>query len=176
MKIDIAFDLDGVLADFDGHYIKLFDVPPHIDDARGELWSNIEKTPSFFADLPTIPPMVELFRCASNVPNNVTIRVITGRPRTDRLPFAERDKRKWVHNNLGSVETIVCLARDKQKHIVPGAISVLIDDRIDNIHRWEEAGGWGIHHTSAASTRAALENIFNIAEQRSTLLGETHCG
>ena len=37
--------------------------------------------------------------------------------------------------------------------------TILIDDRADNIQRWKDAGGIGIHHTSAENTIKQLQDL-----------------
>ena len=48
-------------------------------------------------------------------------------------------------------------SKNKQKHAAPNHI--LIDDRKDNIERWEAAGGVGILHTNAKNTIACLKKL-----------------
>ena len=51
-------------------------------------------------------------------------------------------KKLWIKKNLGNVNYILCLRKDKKKYAHSSAI--LIDDREDNIKEWEQSGGIGI--------------------------------
>ena len=49
------------------------------------------------------------------------------------------------------------MARDKCEFATPGA--VLVDDRPQYAHLWEERGGIFVLHTSAAASIAALRDL-----------------
>ena len=161
-NIAIAWDLDGVHAQFDEQVWLLTGVTSKFLDDQGILWSTLVQYPTFFATLPPYPEMVELYH---DVKNHVDYsRVITGRPRKDSFPAASDHKRQWVKDHLDDkLEVIVCLSRDKQKHRSRShEIDILVDDRIDNIHRWVEAGGVGVFHTSPEKTRQTLYRLLNL--------------
>lgn len=154
-----AWDCDQVLADFDSHVKTLTGrSPDDFQKAGVSIWRELEQHQRFFRDLDPIPNMIIL---ALGYKALVPTRVITGRPRKDTMPFAEEDKRLWLHNQLGSdVEVIVCLARHKHHHISVEYTDVLIDDNASNIQNWERAGGIGILHTSYEDTFTKLHNLF----------------
>lgn len=161
-NIAIGIDLDGVFAAFDERVLELTGVAPNVLDQQGALWSTLAKHPTFFRDLDPYPEMVDLYH---EIKNKVGyVRVITGRPRKDSFPTASDHKRQWVKQHMDiDLDVVVCLSRDKQKHISRShEIDILIDDRIDNITRWAEAGGVGILHTSAAMTRQTLFKLLNL--------------
>lgn len=160
--IALGIDSDGVLAQFDERVLELTGVTPNVLDGQGALWSTLVKYPTFFRDLAPYREMVDLYH---EIKNKVGyVRVITGRPRKDGFPAASDHKREWVKEHLdANLDVIVCLSRDKQKYISKSHdIDILIDDRVDNINRWIKAGGVGILHTSAATTRETLLNLLNL--------------
>jgi hypothetical protein len=161
-NINIAFDLDGVLAKFDERVLELSGQTAEHLDHHGMLWSTLEKHQRFFLDL---APYDEMVAFALEMKDVHSIRVITGRPRRDTMPFAEPDKIDWVAKTLGlDVPTIVCLSRHKHHHLrrLPDLIEILIDDRMDNIERWNKAGGVAIFHDGdIASTIATVRSVIS---------------
>jgi 5' nucleotidase, deoxy (Pyrimidine), cytosolic type C protein (NT5C) len=141
--ISIAWDLDGVLADLNGSYRKLFGedgtkVPKDV------FWRNVSNTPRFYENLDPIPEMLALFKRSRDVFEN--LRVITGLPRKNYYPTAEAEKRTWVRKYLGSVDVVCCASADKQKHIdYLAKKDVLIDDRLDNCTRWTKSSDNGFY-------------------------------
>lgn len=161
-NIAIAWDLDGVHAQFDEQVWLLTGVTPKFLDDQGILWSTLVNYPTFFYELAPYPEMIQLYH---DVKDHVDYsRVITGRPRKDSFPAASDHKQQWVKENLdANIDVIVCLSRDKQKHLSKShQMDILVDDRIDNIHRWVEAGGVGILHTSPALTRQTLYRLLGL--------------
>jgi len=68
---------------------------------------------------------------------------------------AEPGKQTWVNRELPGV-TLIC---DAEKYRYAERGSILIDDMKDNIEAWEEAGGTGILHTDASSTKEKLKEL-----------------
>jgi hypothetical protein len=66
-------------------------------------------------------------------------------------------KRIWVKRNMPGTKLLLKSAERKQEYATSNAI--LIDDRADNIQRWNDAGGIGIHHTSTANTIDQLKKL-----------------
>jgi hypothetical protein len=158
----IAWDLDGVHAQFDESVIELTGVLPKTLDDAGILWSTLAKYPSFFADLKPYPEMIELYH---EVKDKVGYsRVITGRPRKETFPNSSQHKIDWAKKQLDpNIHVVVCLSKDKQKHMSEDHThDILIDDRIDNITRWVQAGGIGILHTSPEKTRQTLLRLLGL--------------
>ena len=56
----------------------------------------------------------------------------------------------WVYKELPGVNLILRSAKHKKDFAGPNCI--LIDDRIDNIQGWRDAGGIGIHHINTKHT------------------------
>ena len=50
-------------------------------------------------------------------------------------------------NNLSPQPTSTIIVRDKSQYaLLNGVQNILIDDRASNIHKWKEAGGYGIKY------------------------------
>jgi len=59
-------------------------------------------------------------------------------------------KHDWVEKELPGTHLILRSAKHKKDFATP--TSILIDDRLDNIRGWREAGGIGIHHINTKHT------------------------
>jgi len=148
--MQIFVDMDGVLADFDRHYEAYFGQPPP-DDVD---WGLIRKIPNFYANLPPMPDMAELWRFLEPYKPIV----LTGVPNNNNVPGAADEKRAWGRRHLGAhVEVRCCRSKDKCLHAAPG--DVLIDDWDRYRHLWLAKGGRWITHWSAAETIAELRTI-----------------
>ncbi len=80
---------------------------------------------------------------------------------TGHLKNAADEKRDWVRRYLGEqfadTAKFVLSASDKAQYATSN--SILIDDRRRAIDPWIDAGGIGIHHTSAVNSIDQLRNI-----------------
>lgn len=146
--MQIYVDLDGVLADFDSHYLKHFGIKP--DKATDNVdWERIRYVSNFYADMDGMPDSHDLWEFVSQLKPAPII--LTGIPSS--IPGAEAQKRKWCAEYLGDhIKVITCKSRDKSLVLkdTPGAI--LIDDWTKYQDLWVAAGGKFIVHTSAADS------------------------
>lgn len=84
----LSLDLDGVLADFEGHFEALFGVPPR-DLPLGEVRARAARTPGFSESMPLMPDALELWsHCRPYDP-----QILTG---LARGTWAEGQKCWWV--------------------------------------------------------------------------------
>lgn len=133
----VFVDMDGVLADFEGHHITVFG---YAADWKSNDWKSI---PGFFAGIPPMEDMHDLW----NYVQPYDPIVLTGLPRTNSGQAFE-EKRKWLTAQLGEdVPMIACLSKEKRRFGRPG--DVLIDDREEYAPLWRNMGGLWITHTSA---------------------------
>ena len=86
--------------------------------------------------------------------SHLPIEVLTG---ASNLKNAIEHKTQWVHNNLAPLTVHVTRSSKKREFAAPNHI--LVDDWVRNIGQWEEAGGIGIHHTSAIETIEKLTKL-----------------
>jgi len=144
-------DLDGVLADFDTEYFRVFREPPRRDqDEPADMWERIKDDGTFFLDM---RPMADAFRLWNFlIDANLAPTILTGCPQV--YPDAANQKRAWVNNYFGNVPVITCRSKEKSLHMQPG--DVLIDDWEKYRHLWEAKGGRWITHVSAQDTITQL--------------------
>ena len=137
--------MDGVLVDFDKGYFKLtgnkldggfrsddnFWDP--INDAGYDFWINLDWTP----DGKRLWKYIEKY--------NPELLSAPSRQNDSRVA-----KHDWVKRELPEAHLILRSAKHKKDFAGPN--SILIDDRIDNIQGWRDAGGIGIHHVNTKHT------------------------
>lgn len=146
----IYCDMDGVIVDFDKGYFELtghrltgehrnddnFWDP--INDAGYDFWFNLEWTKDG----------KELWDYIKD-----------HQPELLSAPSRQNDSRvakhDWVDRELPNTHLILRSAKHKKDFATPN--SILIDDRLDNIIGWREAGGIGIHHINTLQTIQELK-------------------
>lgn len=152
-KYEIYCDMDGVLVDFERGYEELTGKDIRGNHVKGDadFWDPITKAGvKFWAKLKWMPDGKQLWSyIKKHKPNLLSA--------PSREESSKIGKYVWVKNNLPGVNLILRSAERKQEFASPNAI--LIDDRADNIQRWKDAGGIGIHHTSAENTINELEKL-----------------
>lgn len=133
MKNILFCDLDGVLADFEQGVLKKFKKP--IEEINpGLLWGVINKSNTFFESLPWMEKGKELWE---HIKQYDPI-ILTGVPPGSKT--AVEQKIRWCKRELGTdIQVITCATKDKPKFCLSN--SILIDDRSDNLHAWNNKGG-----------------------------------
>lgn len=148
----IYCDMDGVLVDFDGSFEKKHGILPY-KLPREELWEIVINTPNYWINLPKLQDADELV----NYLNKTGFQILTGLPAYG-FDKAEVEKKQWLKNHYGIEKGVICcLSKDKQNYGKPN--DILIDDRPNNIEKWEAMGGIGILHTSAKDTINKLKQL-----------------
>jgi hypothetical protein len=151
VRRQIYLDCDGVLADFDKAAEAVLGAPPHVFEKRpgaGEVWRRLARAEGFFERLDPLPDAYELYD-AVRAKDPI---ILTGLPRGN---WAEPQKRRWAERHFPGVPVIATSAALKREHCHPG--DVLVDDRSQHRHLWEQAGGAFILHTSARASIEALK-------------------
>lgn len=142
-KYIIYQDLDGCLVDFDKGYKELTGyLPSDFEQKFGteEFWKQIpEDTTDFWANLEWMPEGKQLWNYIKKY--NPKLLSAPSRAETSKL-----GKKEWVNRELPGTKLILKGAKYKHEFARPNAI--LIDDRKDNIERWNNAGGIGIQYLS----------------------------
>jgi hypothetical protein len=145
----IFLDLDGVIADFEGHARSQgkmkTDGKPDYDNMERAWWASMpayDGAKEFHAELKKLAPVKFL---------------------TAPIPLTDcfSGKADWTMKFVGGgrwkslVDLIICPKRDKA--LLAGPKRVLVDDSADNIEAWRKAGGIGIlHKGDFAGTLAAV--------------------
>src|SRR5688572_27476516 len=150
----LFLDCDGVLADFDLGAKLLLGMGPKDFEARhgrGEFWKRLARAPNFYGDLEEMPDAQELFAAVRHLEPTILTGLPLGR-------WAAPQKERWAAAHFPGVPIITTMARDKHLHMDPG--DVLVDDRENHRHLWEQAGGIFIHHKTARDSIRRLADIY----------------
>lgn len=144
-------DMDGVLADFDTGYERVFGY--RSDKLADNVdWKAVRAVPDFYLNL---PPMADLDELWTHIERHNPI-VLTGVPWS--VKQAPENKRAWVRKHLGPhVEIRCCRSKEKCLHAAPG--DILIDDWEKYRALWIEKGGRWITHRSASETIRELRAL-----------------
>jgi hypothetical protein len=147
----IYCDMDGVLVDFEKGYKELTNKDASYKTNPEEFWAPITKAgAAFWIKLQWMPDGKELWDYIKGY--NPELLSAPSREESSKI-----GKFTWVKRNMPGTKLILRSAERKQEFATPN--SILIDDRADNIQRWKDAGGVGIHHTSAANTIQQLKDL-----------------
>ena len=138
----LFLDCDGVLADFDAGAKKLLGMTPAAFEARHG---------NFYGDLEEMPDAQELFEAVKHLKPTI----LTGLPLGK---WAAPQKERWAAKHFPSVPIITTMARQKHLHMKRG--DVLVDDRPNHRHLWENAGGIFVHHKNAKDSIRQLAEVF----------------
>jgi beta-phosphoglucomutase-like phosphatase (HAD superfamily) len=152
----IWLDMDGVLADFDGHYQACFGVKPtRWPEPDTVDWKLIASVPDFYLNLPLMPGAKELFRFVDEL--GVGTGILTGVPK--EIDESSNHKIEWAAKpeHFPHVMVRCCRSRNKFKHGKPG--HVLVDDYLKYRDAWVDMGGIFVHHTSAESSIQQLREL-----------------
>ena len=141
-------DLDGVLADFDGYYQRIFGIDPR-GKSGAVAWNALRRLGDFYADVLPLPDARWLWD--QMMPWGPI--VLTALPYS--IPEVAVYKRDWVRRHLGEGTKIICCkSRTKHRHARPG--DILVDDRDVDREAWVAAGGIFITYRSAREVMGAL--------------------
>jgi hypothetical protein len=147
----IYCDMDGVLVDFDKGYKDLTGTEASFSTDPKQFWEPIQKAgAAFWIKLKWMPDGKQLWNYIDKY--NPELLSAPSRDESSKI-----GKFVWVKRNMPGTKLILRAAEQKQQFAKPNAI--LIDDRADNIQRWKDAGGVGIHHTSTADTIKQLQDL-----------------
>jgi len=148
-KTQVYVDLDGVLADFFSEYAKLAgikdgnyrSVPPAKNDPTLDLMIGTD----FFARLPKFHSADQLIHIVVKVYGEY--HICSSPLRGDHENCA-KNKRIWIQNHLTPPPSTVIITPNKAKYAIQpdGTPNILIDDRTENIIKWNAAGGIGIKY------------------------------
>jgi hypothetical protein len=144
--------MDGVLVDFDKGYEKLTGIilgGTHLNDPH--FWDPINEAGyDFWINLEWEPDGKELW----DYIKKYNPELLSAPSRKNESRVAKHD---WVKRELPGVTLILRSAKNKKEFTAPNHI--LIDDRIDNINDWKNAGGIAIHHKNASDTIKKLKEL-----------------
>lgn len=171
--MNLYFDIDGVLADFDSMTSGAAELnhpssemTPEMREAKKKFWLNIEQNFSFWADMPVMENIQELLTVAKSIGEIFVLsktpgakHFISGQKYVD---FVADEKRKWIAKNLSeffNTEHVIICDGKKGKLIQPNKNDILVDDRPENITEWESCGGRGLLFKNSTSAKQELLNM-----------------
>lgn len=171
MKYIIYCDLDGVLVDFDKGYETLTGLHTKHKDIqdnesfwelfRNKLASKNITEKQYWENLDWMPDGKELYDyILKYFPNILTAP--SRNPtlsKKDQYKFSFNEsmqgKTLWIKRLFNYNKIYFKVSSQKQQLAKPNRI--LIDDREDNIKRWKDKGGIGIHHINSENTIKQLK-------------------
>jgi hypothetical protein len=149
MKPEMFLDMDGVLADFFTEYAKMAgiesgnyrDIPPAKTDPTLDMMIGTD----FFARLPKFPSADALVSMVVKLFGHYNI---CSSPLRGDHANSEKQKKVWIERHLSPQPRGIIITPNKPKYATQpdGTPNFLIDDRGDNISKWEAAGGIGIKY------------------------------
>ncbi len=142
----VFLDMDGVLVDFFNAFAKLANVkhwkqmdPQRLQDVLNKIVGS-----DYFAKLPKTNTCDSIIEMVVDFAGSYSI---LSSPLRGDIANSTKHKRAWVMNNLSPQPTSTIIVRDKSQYaLLNGIQNILIDDRANNIHKWKEAGGYGIKY------------------------------
>ena len=153
-KPQIFLDLDGVMADFEGHFLNEFGVP-HDSFNDSDMWEKINSVQNYFLDMPMMEGATDFFQYLEKY-NPI---ILTACPRSN-YQAAAIQKRKWVRKNLSEYIMILPILGGKNKAMfMHQEGDILIDDMSKNCNSWSEHGGYAIMHNDFENTKTQLEKV-----------------
>ena len=142
----VFLDMDGVLADFFGAFAKLANVEhwKQMDSQRLQGVLNKIVGSDYFAKLPKTNACDSIVEMVIDFAGSYSI---LSSPLRGDIANSTKHKRAWVIDNLSPQPAKTIIIRDKSQYaLLNGVQNILIDDRENNIHKWKEAGGYGIKY------------------------------
>ena len=159
----IYFDLDGVLADFEGGVQSLCNMTP--TPLNGErdikyddlMWQEIKKVEHFYKKLKPMPGAKQLFDTVYSK-YGASCEILTAIPKPKRgIAYAAQDKVEWVRQNISKDVKVNAVMREEKQEFCIDSGCVLIDDMKKNTENWQKLGGTGILHTDSETTLDILK-------------------
>lgn len=154
---NIFLDLDGVVANFEGHFIEKFNRPlKGIKDP--ELWKLVNADPFFFEEVPPFDGAKEFYDWLNNqcLHYGYHLSILTACP-NDEYQRHALQKKRWVENHLSKDVWTLPIMGSRNKYLFYNNLGdILIDDFIKNIDAWNTYVGPGIHHKDFNSTKQML--------------------
>jgi len=156
MVLTIYCDLDGVLVDFDKKVRQTFNVSPEVllsKENQKEGWEAINQIPHFWYDMEWTKDGKKLWSFLQSL--NIPVKILT--TPAPSVKDCKSDKLRWVDEQLGDVQVI--FAQNKEKYA--NSNSILIDDRFDNIEKFNDKGGIGIQYQSAEKAINKIKQLIS---------------
>lgn len=173
----IFIDMDGVLVDFIKGVSEMIGKPLTADDAGHTEYDERKQELTDKRLFRNLPPMVDYHELIGYVKHTgLPWEILTAAGKVNRQTVVW-DKNEWIKQYVDPFVVTTCTYTGTQKAAFAEKGNVLIDDRQKNIDAFNEAGGIGILHTSAANTinqLKALRNGGNVLDFQKEVAVTTH--
>lgn len=140
-RYEILLDLDGVLCDFDGQFQKLINYTPKVFETiyGTEAFVNevLKFGTEFWSDMSWTADGRELWNYLKRYSPTILSTPLYD-PKTKSDDISVEGKLEWIFKHLGKSVPYI-FSKDKAKYA--SEYSLLIDDNIDNVRKFKEAGG-----------------------------------
>jgi 5'(3')-deoxyribonucleotidase len=155
----VYFDMDGLLADFDGH------VEAHYPELKGvntwnipddEFWPKIKSIPNFWRGLPVNEGAIELWDLCHA---HFEVAILSAHSTHDERSIS--GKKVWLDKHLPTHKYNYNRHFTKTKEDHADEYSILIDDLVNNCDKFDKAGGASIHHTDIKHTTNIIKELVN---------------
>ena len=161
----IYFDLDGVLADFDGGLKELCNFNPvpinefRSNDYKKNMWAAIKNVDHFFTKLKIKDGAKEIFNKVYDKYKD-KVEILTGIPKPhNNILTASEDKLFWVREKLSKdIVVHLCYSNEKENYAL-GKEYLLIDDYQKNTTSWIKRGGSAILCNSPKELENELKKL-----------------
>jgi hypothetical protein len=164
----LYLDMDGVQADFFGHWAKMHGVKHYKQIANSEVainelaHSSSESVYNFFRDLEPLPGGQIIIKWLHA--NKVPFTVLSAPLRGPYSKFSIQAKKDWLdqYNPGTSSNAIFTAAKYKYATTSDGKPNVLVDDFGKYLDAWSNAGGIAVKHSEETTqdTINALKKIY----------------
>lgn len=156
-------DMDGVLVDLIKGYVNVAGVCLTTLHGVGDSkWNPALEVDGFWKNLPPMEDHNDLLNFfEAHIPGH-KLHVLSAPQHL--FPTCADEKAEWIrkHATVFNPDNINVVDRKRKPEFALrecGGPNILIDDYEKNIREWTEAGGIGIHHTSAETTINRLREL-----------------
>ena len=151
--------MDGVIADFEKRYLKLYGVTPDSTRNKKEFGGFFDRfiEGQNFATLEMMPQANELLEFLRNAPVPTEILSSTARP--DRHESISKQKEIWLQSHGITFKRNFVPGKQLKKEYAKED-TLIIDDTETVITDWRIAGGHAIWHRDVPNTLAMLKLYF----------------
>lgn len=164
----LYLDLDGVFADFDAQLLnygvvndKTFYHNPkntHTPDQLSlrERVEECMRTEGFWENLPMCPNSLELWDYCQQL-NPVILTALPNLKDWDER--VKTEKQNWINKHFGESTSVIYCLRSEKVQYAKSLSDVLVDDNMQNIKEWNDAGGLGLFHTNSFDSINKLNQL-----------------